>query len=376
MKTISIDMATHLAQDDTTLVPCCKVTRLDGEVFGFTAHDQDLVINADGLGDVTYYSVDGFSNTALSATEGLNADNIDLQFLFFDDRITEHDILTGKFLRAGVKFFWVNWSDLTMGIIKGLRGYIGPLTLHRDNYVLQCQDLRSLLQQDIGENYSPECRADLGDSRCQVALTPLTWTPGMAVSQLTTYTRGQIVTASANAYPTRQFRCTTTGVTGGSEPAWNPALGATTADGTVVWTTELAYIVDCEVTGVAVAVYGEPITQQFTVSPDLSDFDPVPPGGNIAFPWNTYFAFGTTQWLTGDNAGDIAQIKMFDKSVSTITLFEPPWSPIQVGDTLRLTVGCDKQRDTCIYKFHNIVFFRGEPHLPGLETFLRTPEAP
>lgn len=56
----------------------------------------------------------------------------------------------------------------------------------------------------------------------------------------TAYVLGDVVRpSSANK---RWFRCTTAGTTGGSEPTWDTDLGASTADGTVVWETIPNYL--------------------------------------------------------------------------------------------------------------------------------------
>jgi uncharacterized phage protein (TIGR02218 family) len=40
---------------------------------------------------------------------------------------------------------------------------------------------------------------------------------------------------------------------------------------------------------------------------------------------------------------------------------------VNVGDTVLLTAGCDKQFATCKAKFANVVNFRGFPHMPGTD---------
>ena len=45
---------------------------------------------------------------------------------------------------------------------------------------------------------------------------------------------------------------------------------------------------------------------------------------------------------------------------------------IQVGDTFDIIAGCDKTRETCQSKFSNIINFRGEPDVPGVDKLLTT----
>jgi uncharacterized phage protein (TIGR02218 family) len=44
---------------------------------------------------------------------------------------------------------------------------------------------------------------------------------------------------------------------------------------------------------------------------------------------------------------------------------------VQVGDKLSIYAGCDKRRETCFTKFNNVINFRGEPDLPGLDAIKR-----
>jgi uncharacterized phage protein (TIGR02218 family) len=48
-----------------------------------------------------------------------------------------------------------------------------------------------------------------------------------------------------------------------------------------------------------------------------------------------------------------------------------PYS-IASGDTYNLIKGCDKTLITCAERFDNIVNFRGEPSVPGLDRMLET----
>ena len=105
----------------------------------------------------------------------------------------------------------------------------------------------------------------------------------------------------------------------------------------------------------------------FTVTPDLYEFGILSPQ---TLPW---FVAGKVTWLTGANTGVAAEIKNWDAATSQVTLFLPPTFPVADGDTLTLTVGCDKRRETCIDRFANIANMRGEPFLPGLDVALSYP---
>lgn len=361
MKIISAALAAHLREETTTVVTAVKLTRQDGVIMGYTTHDRPLTFDCDGLGLVTYQPQGGYNRSAIASQLSLATDNLELEGLLDDDAITEADLLTGKYDNAELKFMLVNWQDLTQGVLKLRRGYVGQITLHRDTYVAEIRGLMDAYGQVIGELYTPDCRADLGDARCTVVLDPGPWTA------TTAYAVGARVVATANAVPLRHFRCTQAGTSGATEPAWATTLGASTGDGGCTWETLLAFTVGCTVASVVPAVPGEASAHTFTVTPALSEFGAVPAE---MLPW---FAVGQVHWLTGANAGVRTEIKAWDAATSQVTLFLPPTFPVAGGDTLTLTVGCDKRRQTCIARFANIVNMRGEPFLPGLDKALDYP---
>ncbi|MGO1304812.1 MAG: phage BR0599 family protein, partial [Sphingomonas parapaucimobilis] len=42
---------------------------------------------------------------------------------------------------------------------------------------------------------------------------------------------------------------------------------------------------------------------------------------------------------------------------------------------IELVEGCDKRLETCLSRFGNVVNFRGEPFLPGIDLLTRYPGA-
>ena len=88
-----------------------------------------------------------------------------------------------------------------------------------------------------------------------------------------------------------------------------------------------------------------------------------------------WFTGGTLTWLDGANAGLVAEIKAhrLAGSQAEFDLWQRAARPIAVGDTFRVTAGCDKRLATCRDKFANVLNFRGVPHMPGNDFVLRLP---
>lgn len=82
--------------------------------------------------------------------------------------------------------------------------------------------------------------------------------------------------------------------------------------------------------------------------------------------------WGEVEWLTGNNAGLVMEVKL-DEGNGDLTMFEPLPFDIQVGDTFTASPGCDHAHGVvngvaigdCGPKFDNIVNFGGEPFIPN-----------
>jgi uncharacterized phage protein (TIGR02218 family) len=95
------------------------------------------------------------------------------------------------------------------------------------------------------------------------------------------------------------------------------------------------------------------------------------------------FQYGLLTWKQGKNAGLSMEIKAFlaeaknDSSENMngryFQLVQPMPYAIEVGDIFAVYPGCDKTLTTCKSRFHNVVNFRGEPFIPGLDRMLKMP---
>lgn len=171
MKTIAGALQSHIAGDSTSLSTCWKLTRADGQIFGFTDHDVDLVIAG-----TTYLSAIGYSQSAMRSSSDLAVDNADVQALIDSSVITHEDILSGAWDHAQVEIFKVNWMSPGDGTIPLKTGTIGEVELHGEVYRAELRGLSQALQQTLGELYSASCRANLGDARCKISLVDYTAT--------------------------------------------------------------------------------------------------------------------------------------------------------------------------------------------------------
>ncbi len=166
MKSIPPALSGHIAGNVTNLAMCWRIRRQDGIVLGLTTHDRDLVIDT-----VVYRAGGGFTPSMISSSIGFNVDNLDISGALSSASIEERDLREGRFDRARIEIFLVNWQDVDQGKIILKSGYLGEVETGEGSFNAEVRGLLQSLQQTIGEVYSPECRADLGDNRCKVALS-------------------------------------------------------------------------------------------------------------------------------------------------------------------------------------------------------------
>jgi uncharacterized phage protein (TIGR02218 family) len=171
MKTISPALDAHLARQQTSTAICWRAELTDGAILGFTSHDRDIAI-----GGVTYEAASGFAPSAIASNADLAADNLEMEGLLRSPSITEADLQSGRWDFAKITVLLVNWSDLSQGSLILQTGTIGEVRVERGQFFAELRGLAQQVQQDIGQVYSATCRAKFGDSRCGVALGPLTET--------------------------------------------------------------------------------------------------------------------------------------------------------------------------------------------------------
>ncbi len=352
MKSTTFALAAHLAGDVTTLATCWRITRTDGVVFRFTDHDRDLVVDGE-----VYQAEGGYSRTAIANDAGMGVDNLDIEGVFDSDTISEADLRAGLFDRAEVRIFLVNWADPSMGVLRLRRGWFGEVTLSEQGiFRTELRGLTQALSQRIGELYSPECRADLGDQRCRVPVRP------PEIARDTTYAMGEhvrvatAVGSGSAVYANRSLRCIVAGTTASVAPVYDTTLGAQTTDGSAVFEAMEAWTR----TGIVLEVTDR---STFTASID----EPRAVDG--------WFTGGLVTWESGGNAGRSVEVMSWTQTSGEIALFLPMGYPIEPGDMFAIHPGCDKRLATCIDRFANVLNFRGEPYVPGQDALMTYPDA-
>jgi uncharacterized phage protein (TIGR02218 family) len=150
----------------TTVALCWRLERRDGVTIGLTAHDRDLDI--DGL---VYRAAPGMTPSAITRSAGLDADGMDVRGSLTSAAIGEADLIAGRWDGARVSVFATDWRDPGERVVLA-EGTIGAVETRGQALTAELKGLEALLEGPVVEETSPECRAELGDRRCRVAMAP------------------------------------------------------------------------------------------------------------------------------------------------------------------------------------------------------------
>jgi uncharacterized phage protein (TIGR02218 family) len=156
-------MTNFLSRELTTLAFCWRVERRDGICLGFTGHDREIVI--DGL---VYRSAPGMLPSAVSVSDDFDASTLDVNGALSSDSIAEADLAAGRWDRAAVSLFLVDWQDPEGETLSLARGELGDVAVKASGFEAELRGPAALLERAVAEQTSPECRAELGDKRCRV----------------------------------------------------------------------------------------------------------------------------------------------------------------------------------------------------------------
>jgi uncharacterized phage protein (TIGR02218 family) len=164
VKALPPALQAHLDEGTTTLAWCWRIVRADGVTLGFTDHDRTLTFDG-----TDFEPESGFAASEVRSGSDLSVDAQDAQGVLTSDRITETDILDGRWDNAAVEVLRVNWAATSQRLLMR-RGAIGQIRRGRLVFVAEVRSLAHILGQTVGRTFQATCDAALGDARCGLNL--------------------------------------------------------------------------------------------------------------------------------------------------------------------------------------------------------------
>lgn len=189
MKDLSDRLLERVQRGVTSICTCISVRRRDAVGYGFTDHDEPIE-----YGGQTYLPYNSFSRTSIATGVSLEVDVMEMRGILNSTAVARADIASGKFDFAEVEVFLIDYEEPDAGRCLLRVGWMGEVVMNEDGtFAAEVRGLSHAYTTRIGEVYQPECRADLGDARCKVPLSPDVWQP------TTLYRVGDAVLGHINA---------------------------------------------------------------------------------------------------------------------------------------------------------------------------------
>ena len=148
----------------TTVAVCWRIERRDGVTIGLTDHDRDLSVDG-----VVHRAAPGMTPSAVKRSAALDADTMDVSGALTGAAIEEDDLLAGRWDGAAVTLFAIPWSGEDERVELG-QGTIGTVDTRDGAFTAELRGPAAALARAVVEETSAECRAELGDRRCRVAM--------------------------------------------------------------------------------------------------------------------------------------------------------------------------------------------------------------
>ena len=167
MKLLSEEMTAHLQSGTTTLATCWILKRDDGFRLGFTDHDRIIKLKG-----VSCEPDTGFTGSEIRQSDGFASDDQDISGVLSSDRITEADLMSGRFDAATIETWCVNWNAPEQALLLR-KGYLGEIKRGRNNFQAEIRSLSIDMEQEKGRVFQYRCDANIGDKRCGLDLDAL-----------------------------------------------------------------------------------------------------------------------------------------------------------------------------------------------------------
>lgn len=161
-------MAGFLANELTSFALCWRLERRDGVALGFTSHDRDLTV--EGL---IYRASPGIAPSAIEDAAIGEASAFEVAGAVSAASLSDADLRAGRWDGARMRLLAVDWHEPSR-FVQLARGELGGVTVRKGAFTADVKGAGAVLDRPVIEETSPECRAELGDVRCRVALAART----------------------------------------------------------------------------------------------------------------------------------------------------------------------------------------------------------
>jgi uncharacterized phage protein (TIGR02218 family) len=159
-RTLGAGLTAHIATRRTTLARCLLLDLRDGTSLGLTDHDQDLTASFGDSPSILFRADVGAIPSAISNSLGLDTDSLEITGPI-GSVVTRPGVLGGRYNRARVRVWDINWSDTTQQAPL-LAGRVGEARVEGGRFTFQVRSNADAYNQTIGRVITPYCSHQFG----------------------------------------------------------------------------------------------------------------------------------------------------------------------------------------------------------------------
>lgn len=352
MKTSTFDASAGV------LSPCrlLTITRRDGTVYRIAEAQSEVVISPN-----TWLPIGSGKISNVRHTLGGGVPSVSVTFgMSAAGPFKPVDVDAGKFKDAKIQIHLCDRTSPAASLY--FTGYIGrtkfgwPQTVTFETRGQMARGKGGMMQ-----HFQTMCRTDLGSVLCKIPIRPsdvvrsTAYALGAAVRKRTL----SPVTGTPQDYQNGYFEITTAGTSSSSDVAYDPTVGATTTDGTMVVTARNAWLRYAQIASITDGGHGIVLDRD----PDARAVD-------------GWFNEGHVYFCSGYSDTEAEPIANWDQSDRKVTLYRDMTGLIAVNDWIELHRGCDKRKVTCNTVFANAKNFRGEEDFLGSDVVIASLPTP
>ncbi len=185
MRTVTAGMAAHLAGRSHSRCWMLRLDLRDGNVIGLTSLDKDVDFDlGDAAGLVTYQARTGADISDVELIADLSPSSFEVSGPI-GDVVTLEALMGGRFNRAQVRLFQVNFRGLADGALKILLGNITDAKPTGGRFTFEVRSEADKFNQSVGRGLSPLCWADYGDAFCGATVESVVGTVASVTDEYT-----------------------------------------------------------------------------------------------------------------------------------------------------------------------------------------------
>jgi uncharacterized phage protein (TIGR02218 family) len=172
MRNVLTSLQARLEQSPLKLARLFRMTLLSGQIFRFTDHDLNIILPSDDSN--VYQASSAIQVAAIESTNGTVAVNTELTINYVNG-FDRDAAVSGLYDNALFEVMLVSYDNPGDGTFLLMEGNLEQKSSNNRNVgSFNLKGIVNRIDGVLGEYYTADCRANLGDHRCNISLSTFT----------------------------------------------------------------------------------------------------------------------------------------------------------------------------------------------------------